>query len=177
MKQRAFVQIAYFVDDVRTAAENWSRLRGAGPFIVMDNIPLTSVRYRGSPAQLDHSSAYGQLGDIMIELVQQNNPGPSAFRDMFADGQSGLHHMAQFAGDLELELDYYRKQGFEIALTAQAGDVSFAFVDTRQSLGHMVELYQDCNAVRGFYAMVADIARSATPGQVFADLPTGENNG
>lgn len=177
MSQRTFVQIAYFVEDVRLAAEYWSQNRGAGPFIVMENIPLTSVLYRGSPAELDHSSAYGQLGNIMVELVQQNNTGPSAFRDMFPEGQSGLHHMAQFADDLELELDYYREQGFEIALTARAGDVSFAFVDTRRSLGHMVELYQDCDAIRSFYAMVADIARTAQPGQVFATLPTGENNG
>lgn len=174
MNNKAFVQIAYFVADVRAAAEHWSRQRGAGPFIVMENIPLTSVLYRGSPAELDHSSAYGQLGEVMVELVQQNNPGPSAFRDMFPNGQSGLHHMAQFADDLELELDYYQKQGCEIALTAQAGDVAFAFVDTRATMGHMVELYQDCDAIRGFYTMVAELANTAAPGQVFADLPVGE---
>jgi hypothetical protein len=174
MSNRAFVQIAYFVPDVRAAAEHWSRQRGAGPFIVLENIPLTSVFYRGSPAELDHSSAYGQLGEVMVELVQQNNPGPSAFRDMFPAGQTGLHHMAQFADDLESELDYYQKQGFEIALTAKAGELPFAFVDTSETLGHMVELYQDCDAIRGFYAMIAELANTAAPGQVFADLPAGD---
>lgn len=154
MSQRPFVQIAYLVEDIHAAAEWWSQHRGAGPFLILENIALENQHYRGGPGELDHSSAYGQLGDLMVELVQQNNEGPSAFRDMYGPGEYGLHHMAQFSPDLEAELAEYREQGFETAFQASAGDLAFAFVDTSATLGHMIELYQDGDAIRGFYAAI-----------------------
>jgi hypothetical protein len=166
-----FVQIAYLVEDVFAAAEHWARETGAGPFLVLENIPLQQVVYRGQPGELDHSSAYGQYGALMVELVQQNNTGPSAFRDMFAPGQFGLHHMARFAGDLDAELNRYQSQGHDTAMRAQAGEMGFAFVDTRAQLGHMVELYQDCADIRGFYQLLADAAKSWDGREVFFELP------
>ena len=155
MQDRPFVQIAYFVEDIHAAAAWWSQERGAGPFLFLENIPLENSRYRGAPGELDHSSAYGQLGDLMVELIQQNNNGPSAFREMYSAGEYGLHHMAQFSDDLEAELARYREQGFETAFQASAGDLAFAFVDTTEKLGHMIELYQDGDAIRGFYAAIS----------------------
>mgnify|MGYP005635812217 CR=1 FL=1 len=172
--KRSFVQIAYFVEDIRVEAEKWATERGAGPFFVLENIQLGDANYRGQPGHLDHSSAYGQLGDIMVELVQQNNIGPSAFGDMYQQGQFGLHHMAQFAPDLEAELECYQQQGYEIAFQAHAGEVGFAFIDTREKLGHMVEIYQDCPQIRDFYSLIKDFANNGSPGQVFAELPVGD---
>ncbi len=171
MTDRAFVQLAYFVPDIHAAAEYWAAQRGAGPFLVMENIPLDNAVYRGNDARLDHSSAYGQLGDVMIELVQQNDPGPSAFRDMYDEGEQGLHHMAQFAQNLEEEINRYQSEGFECCFQASAGEVGFAFIDTRSALGHMVELYQDCEAIRGFYDLVRNLSTNKTPGQIFSHLP------
>ena len=73
-------------------AERLHALLGVGPFFVAHHIPLINVRYRGQPAQLDHSSAYVQAGAVMLELVQQNGEYPSPFRDMYAPGESGIHH-------------------------------------------------------------------------------------
>jgi len=168
-----FVQVAYFVEDIFLAAEQWAQRTGAGPFLVMENIPLQDVVYRGRAAELDHSSAYGQYGELMVELVQQNNPGPSALRDAFPAGTFGLHHMARFAADLDAELDSYRGNGFEIAMQARAGDLRFAFVDTLNPLGHMVELYQDCEDIRAFYQVIADAAEKWDGKDAIFKLPTG----
>jgi hypothetical protein len=168
-----FVQVAYFVEDVVAAAEFWAREHGAGPFLVLENIPLQNVVYRGKPGELDHSSAYGQFGALMLELVQQNNDGPSAFRDVYPPGQFGLHHMARFAPDLEASLEKFSGLGHATAMTALAGDLAFAFVDTQSSLGHMLELYQDCEAIRGFYQLVAAAAETRDGKDVFFELPGG----
>ena len=56
---------------------------GAGPFLVSDNIQLAWAELRGVAGNFVHTSAYGQWGDVMLELVQQDSEGPSPFRDMF----------------------------------------------------------------------------------------------
>lgn len=156
---RPFAQLAYFVPDVFAAAERWAAERGAGPFFVAEHIPVERVRYRGRPAALDHSSAYGQLGPIMIELVQQNDAGPSAFRDMFGPGEQGLHHAATIVPDFAEEIARYEALGFAIANhCVTATGLDFAFVDTVATHGHMIEVYEGQRGLLDFYAMVARAA-------------------
>jgi hypothetical protein len=159
VKPLPFVQTAYLVGDVFAAAREWAGRRGAGPFFVLEHIALDDVVYRGRPGKLDHSSAYGQLGEMMIELVQVHGEGPSAFRDLFEPGEYGLHHLATFAPDLEAELAGYEARGYPVAARARASEVAFAFVDTSRELRHMIEVYQDGPGIRGFYRMVAEAAR------------------
>ena len=146
-----FVQIAYFVADVRAAAVVWAQRFGAGPFFVAEHIALTSVVVRGQASQLDHTSAYGWYGDLMVELVQQNCGTPS----IFDDRAYGLHHMAYFAADIDAELARLDRLGIATAMTATtAGGVRFAFADANAAMGHYLELYRDDAAIRGFYEFV-----------------------
>lgn len=134
-------QVAYFVEDVRAAALAHHCLFGSGPYFVAEHIPLRRALHRGVDRLLDHSSAYGQWGQVMIEFVQQNNAGPSAFRDVYAEGQWGIHHVALFVDDIAAELARFAAAGHAVALDAEMSDgFRFAFVDTIASFGHMVEL-------------------------------------
>jgi len=155
-------QIAYFVNDVRDAARRHSALFGSGPYFVAENIPLRSCLHRGQPAHLDHTSAYGQWGELMIEFVQQNNPGPSAFRDMYPEGSAGgVHHVALIIDDLEASIRAFNQQGFETALYAEMNSgFAFAMMDTVAVYGHMVELYMPAPELTGFYDFVKDAART-----------------
>lgn len=151
-----FVQVAYFVADAQAAARRWAREFGAGPFFLLEHIPLENVVRRGTPATLDHTSAYGQLGNMMIELIQQHGEHPSVFRDMYAPGEYGLHHMAYFAPDFDAELARLRGLGYATAMTASTGlGPRFAFADATAELGHMLEVYEESPGMRAFYAMVA----------------------
>lgn len=154
-------QIAYFVNDVRDAARRHAGLFGSGPYFVADNIPLRSCLHRGRPAALDHSSAYGQWGEVMIEFVQQNNPGPSAFRDMYPEpGNGGLHHVALIVEDLNAAIQRFTAAGHETALYAEMNSgFAFAMMDTVSACGHMVELYSPAPELTGFYEFVRAAAR------------------
>jgi catechol 2,3-dioxygenase-like lactoylglutathione lyase family enzyme len=150
-------QIAYFVPDVRAAARRHHEAFGSGPYFVADNIALSRALYRGTPSTLDHSSAYGQWGEVMIEFCQQNNPGPSAFHDLYPEGsgRTGLHHVALFVDDLDAEVARQRELGRELALDAAMLDgFRYVFVDAVKEYGHMLELYEPSDALTGFYAMV-----------------------
>ena len=150
-------QLAYFVPDVRLAATRHRAELGSGPFLVADHIALVSSLHRGRPAPLDHSAAYGQWGDIMVEFVQQNNDGPSAFRDTYpVAGSEGLHHVAIFVDDIGAAIARHERQGDSVALHAQLpSGLVFAMIDTVARYGHMIELYEPNKMLLDFYALVA----------------------
>jgi hypothetical protein len=148
------VQVAYYVDDPREAARGWARDHGAGPFFVRSHIAVTDVVHRGSPSTFDHTSAYGWWGDVMIELFTQHDDAPSAARERFPRGSTGLHHLACFVDDIHAALDRCAEAGFAVAQTAMAGATLFAFVDDVARRGHYWELYEGSERLRGFYGMV-----------------------
>jgi len=153
------VQIAYHVPDPAVAAETFARDFGWGPFFLMEHIPLERSLYRDRPQTFDHSSAYGQAGPVMVELITQHDNAASALRDMYAAHESGLHHVACFVPSLTAALAGYRERGVAIALDArtQTG-VDFAMVDLTATLGHMLELYEPGPDLLRFYAYVRKCA-------------------
>lgn len=151
----AFVQSAYFVHDIEQAAEQWAAQFGAGPFLLVEHIPLENVCFNGQLTTLDHSSAYGWLGDEMIELVQQNCSQPS----VFSHRQPGLHHRARFVQSLDDECARLQTYGDTTAMTASTSTgMRFGFVDSCARLGHYQELYEDNPGLRAFYAQIKDMA-------------------
>ena len=153
------VQIAYAVPDVEVYARHWAESTGAGPFFVRPHIPVVDVTYRGRPAQFDHSSAYGQWGGLMLELVHVHTTGPNVVTDVIGDSPTGLHHLAFLVDDLDAATAQLDEHGHHLAMTAHTGNgTEFRFVDASATLGHMIELYVSTDHIRGFYAMVADAA-------------------
>ena len=151
------VQIAYFVNDIREAARRMSSITGAGPFYVIENIELEWSEHRNKTCQFVHSSAYGQWGNIMMELVQQEGDGPSPFRDMYGVGEEGIHHVACFVDSIEETIRHYEEQGFPLATRAKARvGTEFAFIDTSKLLGHMLEIYVPDETLSGFYDLVKE---------------------
>ena len=153
------VQIAYAVADLDAAALVWTERFGAGPFFVSEHIAVHDVRYRGAAGSFDHSSAYGQWGGLMVELVKDHTEGPSPVADVVGPGGTGLHHLAYFVDDLARTQSALVQLGWPEALWAQTpSGVAFAFHDAVGTLGHMIEIYEGTPALRGFYAMVRDAA-------------------
>ncbi len=155
----AIRQVAYFVPDIEAAAHQHTGQFGSGPFFTFRNVPLESSVHRGVEGRFDHSSAYGQWGDVMIEFVQQHGDDPSAMHDLYpaGSGQFGLHHMAVFVDALDQAIADFDANGFPLAQISQvSGGTRFAFIDSSASLGHMIELYEPSDALIGFYQMVRD---------------------
>lgn len=149
------VQMAYHVPDPVAAAERFARDFGWGPFYLMEHIALERSSYRGTPTAFDHTSAYGQAGGLMVELITQHGEQPSALRDLFAAHETGLHHTAHFVPDVGAAVARFRALGFEPALEARTTTgVEFVMIDASRELGHMLELYERGDALAGFYDFV-----------------------
>ena len=165
--------MAYFVPDIEAAARAHSAAFGSGPFFTFAHVPLTRSVHRGQERPFDHSSAYGQWGDVMVEFVQQHNDDPSACHDLYpaGSGRYGLHHTAIWVDDLTAAIAEFEARGMPLAqLSTTAFGTDFAFVDASQSLGHMIELYEGDDNLRGFYAMVRDAAQDWDGSAVIREL-------
>lgn len=149
------VQIAYHVPDPASSAREFSRQFGWGPFFLFDHIALSNCVYRGEPATFDHSSAYGQAGELMVELITQHDDAPSVLRDMYPSHGIGVHHMAHFVPNLSDALAQARAAGTGVALDAcTATGTRFAMLDTTRQTGHMIELYEGAGDLLKFYRFV-----------------------
>jgi hypothetical protein len=154
------VQVAYVVSDVEAAAHAWCRDFGAGPFFVRRHIELVDVMYRGRPGTFDHSSAYGQWGSLMVELIVDHGSSESPIRDVYGPGETGLHHLAFVVDNLHEVAKSQVALGCRIAMSARtAGGTQFHFVDTMATHGHMLELYERSERLRKFYSQVAAAAQ------------------
>ncbi|SFS09446.1 VOC family protein [Sphingomonas jatrophae] len=164
-------QIAYFTNDVRAAAARHAALYGSGPFFVSEHIPLRRADYRGRPGTLDHSSAYGQWGALMVEFVQQNDAGASVFRDLYPSGGEGLHHIALIVDDLAAAAARFEAAGMPCALHAEMMDgFPFLMMDGVARYGHFVELYEGTATLTGFYDFVARAAEDYDGREPVRDL-------
>lgn len=157
------VQIAYVVSDPEAAARQWHARHGAGPFFLRHHIPVTDVIHRGRPSSFDHTSAYGWLGGVMIELFTQHDRSPSAVTERFAEGEGGLHHLACIVDDFDAALAAAADQDLTVATTLVAGTLPFAFVDDVAASGHYWEIYPGVPRLLEFYEMVR------TAHETFAD--------
>ena len=153
------VQIAYHVPDIRLAAASMHERFGAGPFFLNENILLETAIHRGESVEFIHSSAFGQWGDVMVELTrQENDASHTPFRDLFKPGESGLHHTAIIVDSFDETVAHFASMGFDLATRCRTrhGGVEFGFIDAIGTLGHMIEIYEGSQSLRGFYAMIRE---------------------
>ena len=151
------IQTAYVVNDLDHAIERWHGLWGIGPFFVRRHMQFASVTYRGAPGSLDQSVAYVQAGDTMVEFICPHGDAPNAFRDVFAPGEEGLHHIAMSQPeDYAAMLAHYTGKGFPVAMEVRTlAGRGAAFIDTRPMLGHMTEIYVPSEGLTNLYREVA----------------------
>jgi hypothetical protein len=147
-------QLAFAVDDVRAAAQSHHVTFGSGPFFVVDHVALQTVSHRGAPAHFDHSSAYGQWGSVMVELIAVHSCQPTSLRNTMPT--TGLHHSAHMVSDIDVAV---ASVGATIELDAvTASGLRFVMCTPADNQGHLIELYSPSQRLLQWYATVANAA-------------------
>jgi len=136
-------QQAYLVNDLEQACHNWSKLFGAGPFVLVPHHVTDRFTYRGTDQEADVSYAFGYLGDMMIQFIEQHDDTPSIYRDMYAPGEEGFHHIGVLVNDFDAEVKRLNDMGFETACDLWADNVGAAYLDTRGANGCFTEIHGD----------------------------------
>ena len=135
-------QMGYVVPDLAAAMAQWTEILGVGPFAVLPRIVIDQPLYRGKPTDVEIEVATEEAGNVQIELIEQKNPVPSCYRDLFEAGSGGLHHVAVHAADYDTEVARYVEMGFPNAFCGVYQGIRFAYMDTSPRLGIMVEVVE-----------------------------------
>ena len=140
ISKKAIFQEAYFVRSIDDAARQWAKAFGAGPFFMVRHHHCDEFTYRGTSVEADVSYAFGYLGDMMIQFIEQHDDKPSIYRDMFAPGEEGFHHVAYLVSDFGAERQRWLDMGYELATELYADEVNAAYFDTRALHGDSAEI-------------------------------------
>lgn len=154
---------AWVVEDLEAAIGTWLKL-GYGPFFVT-SLDLPEVRYRDIHVPLSLKIAMARAGDVQIELIQQLNDGPSAYRDSYPAGTSGFHHIRRQpfsatdgASDYDALAAEFARSGVDVVMEMQFGRTRIGYADTRATLGCMLEFCDPSEAVDSFKRLTAQAA-------------------
>jgi methylmalonyl-CoA/ethylmalonyl-CoA epimerase len=147
---------AYVVDDIEATVNRLVDQLGAGPFFLIESVPLENVVSRGEPAEFAHNSAFGYCGAGAIELIEAVSLAPERVEKGFSGPRPRIHHFGyvvpprEVAG-LRRSLD---ERGLAQYLSSQLGEAEMTLHDASATLGHDIEIHADNEALRGFFAMV-----------------------
>jgi methylmalonyl-CoA/ethylmalonyl-CoA epimerase len=151
---------AYVVEDIEATVKRLVDGLGAGPFFLVENVPLENVLSRGEPAEFAHSSAFGFCGGGAIELIEPDRLAPERVEKGFSGRCPRIHHVGYAVptpemAELRRSLD---ERGLPEYLSSQLGEVDMTLHDASAVLGHDVEILADSAGLRDFFEMVRGAA-------------------
>ena len=147
---------AYVVEDIEATVNLLVDQLGAGPFFLIESVPVENVLSRGEPAEFVHNSAFGYYGGGAIELIQAVSLAPERVEERFSGPRPRVHHVAYVVpatavADLRTSLD---ERGLPQYLSSQIGEVDTTLHDASATLGHDIEIHVENDGLRGFFEMV-----------------------
>jgi methylmalonyl-CoA/ethylmalonyl-CoA epimerase len=149
---------AYIVESIEATVERLAEQLGAGPFFLVENVPLENVTSRGEPAEFVHPSAFGSCGGDPIELIETVRLAPQRVEDRFSGTRPGVHHVAWVVPPSSVE-EVRREledRGQPEYLSARLGELDVTFHDASASLGHDIEMHADNQGLRDFFQMIRE---------------------
>lgn len=160
-------QVAFVVRDIRHALRYWTETLGIGPFFVLRELRPDTFAYRGAPSPSPTLTiAFGNSGDLQVELIQQHDDHPSAYRDFLASGREGLQHVSSWLTRAQYDATFARMVAAGSVVAHEGamagGGVRFAYFGTDAALagGIMFEIADVAEPqVLPMMQMIADAAR------------------
>ena len=139
----SIVQMAYVVEDIHQAINEWATRLKIGPWFLIDRLPMVRAEYRGKPAQMEVSLAMSFAGHMNVELIQQRDDAPSVYREVIEKRGYGFHHFGVATWKFDEEVERYRAAGCELAFLLQVPSGGrVAYMDTTATLPGMTELIE-----------------------------------
>ncbi len=148
----SFGQIAYIVEDLDAALKHWVEVLNIGPFFLIDSSIIENPRYRGEETDLNITAALSYSGSMCVEVIQQSNDSASVYREVLEKRGPGFHHWGVMTEDFDEEVKRYEGMGYPLAFSGKVAiGERFAYMDSYDALGGMVELIELTPAVRELF--------------------------
>ncbi len=160
-------QIAFVVHDLDASLHYWTETLGVGPFFALRNVSPVQYQYRGQPSEPPRLHlALGNSGDLQVEIIQQLDERPSAYRDFLRDGREGFQHVSAWLTRAEYDatMAAHLRAGGTVAHEGviPGSGVRFAYFAT--DAGHGGLLYEIADVIgspgEGMMRFIAEAARN-----------------
>lgn len=153
------VQAGFVVNDLDSAVERWFR-RGAGPFRAFRDIDI-SLFYHQQQSSVRLNLALGQCDGVQIELIQPLGDGPSLFAECYPGGypEEAFHHFGMIADDYDCFVEQHANEGRSLVMNGEFSGYRFGFVDTRETLGFMLEAFEKTPSLLEFFGEIDGLTR------------------
>jgi hypothetical protein len=155
-------QLGYVVPDIASAIAHWVERLEVGPFFYIDRQPVNDFTYRGEPSAPEFSVALAQAGPVQVELIQQLNDAPSAFREFSDTVGEGLQHIAYWTTAFDDVVARAEALGYRELQSGRSGgggpDERFAYFTAGGHTGTVVELSEVAGRKAALFEAVAAAA-------------------
>jgi hypothetical protein len=141
------IQVGIIVKNLDQAVENYWKLCGIGPWRIYNygKPPLKISTYHGRPSDCRWRIALCWIGPLCIELIEAAE-GDSVYADFIREHGYGMHHLAVSVEDMPTAIAQAASVGARVMQEGSGhgldGSGHFAYVDTEQILGTIIELVQ-----------------------------------
>lgn len=153
--RQPIMQVAFVVEDIHKAVEQWARQMRVGPFFLQEHVRYQSLTYRGAECGADVSLAFAFSGELQIELVCQHNEAPSIYRDAVAAAGYGAQHLGTLCADMAAELARFAALGIEpIQRGVSASGVETIFLPFQSGPAGVIELIQSSPQLDDAFALM-----------------------
>jgi methylmalonyl-CoA/ethylmalonyl-CoA epimerase len=157
--------IGWIVRDCAAAQEELSARLGAGPFVSTgDELRFDNVLVHGKPVPVSLRVAFGQLGGVLLELLQPlDDRSPHA--EFLATHGEGMHHLAFVVPDFDEQLAAVRTADPDTRLlidgTGPGNQFRWVYLDGGAAHGTVIELWERTPVSEALASSIRDLVHAA----------------
>ncbi|MFX1476588.1 MAG: VOC family protein [Promethearchaeota archaeon] len=133
-------QLGFVFKDIEKQAKIMEEIFGFSKFMITPVAEIPTV-YKGKESRTKGRLGFSQLGDTQVELIEWRE-GECTYKDFLEQGKEGLHHIGIYVDDVDLYIDEFKKRGIDVLFSGAMGEGKFAYMDTEQKFGIIVEFIQ-----------------------------------
>ncbi len=140
-------QTAIVVEDLERTVEKYWEVFGVGPwhFYTYEKPLVKEMSYQGKPADYAMRIALSYFGPSRIELIEAKR-GDSVYADFVREHGYGVQHLGLLVDDMQAAIALAEAAGYAVVQDGSGfgldGDGHYAYLDTAEDLGVMLELIE-----------------------------------
>jgi hypothetical protein len=133
-------QLGFVYKDIEEQAKVIEELYGLPKFQYFP-IGEAPTEYKGKKSSTKARLGFSQMGDTQVELIEWHE-GDSPYKDFLEEGREGFHHIGIYVDDVDPYISEFKEKGIEVLFYGEIGNGRFAYMDTEQTFGAIVEFIQ-----------------------------------
>jgi hypothetical protein len=140
-------QIAFVVEDLDLAVENYYQIFGIAPwhFYTYQKPFVPRMTRKGKEADYAMRVALSYFGKMRIELIEQVK-GDTVYSDFIKDHGYGIQHLGVLVDDMTIAIEQAKEAGIAMVMDGAGfgpdDDGHYAYLDTEKLIGTTIELIQ-----------------------------------